>query len=238
MSLGGTPAQASRTTVASKKDIRCSLLVAEDPGVPGQEQRRHPRLQRDPAKNEVFVDSATTFIGYAQPQDDDGVHARRGAAPTAPAPNGAVRFPRRSLHLERHRADPLRQPRQLPRRRNPDAPISEQARAVALRDNPSHTLAGYHGKGRLREAARDHGDVYSARSPARRLAACGGEPQLRGAQPALVGERTTPASIRTSTASPAPTMTFPDQFQTLACPRRSSSASTSASNSTTRRTEQ
>ena len=97
--------------------------------------------------NEVFVDAATTFIGYAQPK------TTLAFIPGVDVLNRKLRltamFDFRGGYYIWNDTERIR----CGSRANCmgtsllNAPMDEQARAIALRDHPSHTLAGYMEKG-------------------------------------------------------------------------------------------
>jgi hypothetical protein len=95
----------------------------------------------------VFVDEATTFIGYAQPKTTVAF------IPAAELFQRRLRltamFDFRGGHYIWNDTERIRcgSRANCLGTSNLDAPLFEQARAVALRDHRSHTLAGYLEKG-------------------------------------------------------------------------------------------
>jgi TonB-linked SusC/RagA family outer membrane protein len=155
VSLGGTPPQ----SIANYRKIQegYPLFSFWAPKILGYQDKNADGIlsySGDATKNEVFVDTAASFIGYAQP---------RTTLSLVPG----VELLQRRLRLtalldfrggyyiwndtERIRCGSRGNCQGVAKI---GAPFSEQARAVALRDSPSHTLAGYIEKGdymKLRE---------------------------------------------------------------------------------------
>ena len=144
VSLGGTPPQ----SIANYRKIQegYPLFSFWAPKILGYQDKNSDGIlsySSNPTANEVFVDTVASFIGYAQPK-------------TTLAFVPAVELLQRRLRLsalfdfrggyyiwndtERIRCGSRANCIGVAKI---GAPFSEQARAVALRDDPSHTLSGY-----------------------------------------------------------------------------------------------
>jgi TonB-linked SusC/RagA family outer membrane protein len=155
VSLGGTPAQ----VVSNYRRVEegYPLFSFWAPKILGYQDKNNDGIlvySGDPTRNEVFVDTASTFIGYAQPR------TTLALVPGVEVLDRRLRltalFDFRGGHYIWNDTERIRcgSRGNCIGVANPDASFAEQARAVALRDDPSHTLAGYMEKGdyvKLRE---------------------------------------------------------------------------------------
>lgn len=148
ISLGGTPPQA----IANFRRVEegYPLFSFWTQKISSYEDKNADGIlvyNTNPSLNEVFVDSATTFVGYAQPKTNIAF------IPAAELFQRNLRltalFDFRGGYYIWNDTERIR----CGSRANcmgtslTDAPLFEQARAVALRDHPSHTLGGYIEKG-------------------------------------------------------------------------------------------
>jgi TonB-linked SusC/RagA family outer membrane protein len=155
VSLGGTPAQ----SISNYRKVQegYPLFSFWAPKILGYQDKNNDGIliySADPTKNEVFVDTASTFIGYAQPRTQLAVVPGLELFQRRLRLTALLDF--RGGHYIWNDTERIR----CGSRGNCigvaklGAPLDEQARAVALRDDPSHTLAGYMEKGdylKLRE---------------------------------------------------------------------------------------
>jgi len=148
VSLGGTPAQVIGNFRRVEEGYPLFSFWSQK--ITGYQDKNGDGIivyNTDPALNEVFVDAATTFVGYAQPTKTVAV------IPAAELFQRRLRltamFDFRGGHYIWNDTERIR----CGSRANclgvskVGAPLFEQARAIALRDHPSHTLAGYLEKG-------------------------------------------------------------------------------------------
>ena len=148
VSLGGTPAQAIGNFRRVEEGYPLFSFWSQK--ITGWEDKNGDGIlvyNNNADLNEVFVDPATTFVGYAQPTTTVAM------IPAAELFQRRLRltamFDFRGGHYIWNDTERIRcgSRANCLGTSNLDAPLFEQARAVALRDHPSHTLAGYFEKG-------------------------------------------------------------------------------------------
>jgi TonB-linked SusC/RagA family outer membrane protein len=148
ISLGGTPPQAIGNYRRVEEGYPLFSFWSQK--ISGYQDKNNDGFitySANEAANEVFVDAATTFIGYAQPK------TTLAFIPAAELFSRKLRLTAmmdfRGGYYIWNDTERIR----CGSRANCTgtsflgAPLDEQARAVALRDHPSHTLSGYMEKG-------------------------------------------------------------------------------------------